>query len=68
MPATRSHNYNFSFYSVPTIDELLEELAAAKQVMGGNAQCRFKVSDSQRDGYSVQSDITPRSARNRGAE
>lgn len=51
---TASHTYSSTFYGVPSIEQVEEELAKAKRAVGEGARVRFKSHDGdQRDGYSV---------------
>jgi hypothetical protein len=50
---TRSHQYTFDIYHEPTVDEMIEELMHAKDIVSGSAKCRIRAGDSQFDGYSI---------------
>jgi hypothetical protein len=58
MNPTRSHTYTFNLYGVPTVDEMIDELHRAKEVMSGAAKCRFTIHNDQRDGYSCTGNVT----------
>lgn len=48
-----THEYKFTFYAVPTVDQLAEALIEAGKVMGPNARVHISAHDSQRDGHTL---------------
>jgi hypothetical protein len=56
---SRSHVFAFTLFGVPTLDELIDELDAARQVMGGDSKCKIDAHNGdQRDGYSMSVSIS----------
>lgn len=53
-----THEYKFTFYDVPTIEDLGDALQQAANVLGADARVHFVAHDDQRDGHTLTATVS----------